>query len=472
MGELEDLLQHLWALAPDLASQGVRDAVTADIRSRCETGSSIVGACAALRVLLDRWLARERRPVIVFREWTGKGLWHYRVRFLEPGHYTAEAFQVYDLGTNSERVVDRWCAISIATLAAAQEQARQRALDLHSLEEQAERLSAAMGHDVRADVARLLDGPPMDPLGAKFQRMREAIEREAGRQAVESSVVVGEKAGDYSKLEEMTAQEFAARFRIVDDLVKDLPSAEQRAKMQAWLEEVLATRPGSGAVTGPGWRPSDAADLAARFTQTPDRPVDKDILFVVGPDESEAALRARVIAALGGRPAHGPGCPCIPCAGLRLDVDGSTGPVTFDPFAGRPTFGEALREIGANPEAVTQEQADDALLRAYGPTPGRIEGVRSTIAFETDFERAQRLAMNTSADRAFERMRPMNRLRREVLYQPKIEPAPRPDWPPRYSAKPKPPRPPKDPELRAQERAEQRQRKAARTARKSRRGFA
>jgi hypothetical protein len=51
---------------------------------------------------------------------------------------------------------------------------------------------------VRADVARLLDGPPMDPLGAKFQRMREAIEREAGRQAVESSVVVGEKAGDYS----------------------------------------------------------------------------------------------------------------------------------------------------------------------------------------------------------------------------------------------------------------------------------
>jgi hypothetical protein len=147
MGELEDLLQHLWALAPDLASQGVRDAVTADIRSRCETGSSIVGACAALRVLLDRWLARERRPVIVFREWTGKGLWHYRVRFLEPGHYTAEAFQVYDLGTNSERVVDRWCAISIATLAAAQEQARQRALDLHSLEEQAERLSAAMGHD-------------------------------------------------------------------------------------------------------------------------------------------------------------------------------------------------------------------------------------------------------------------------------------------------------------------------------------
>jgi hypothetical protein len=151
MGELEDLLQHLWALAPDLASQGVRDAVTADIRSRCETGSSIVGACAALRVLLDRWLARERRPVIVFREWTGKGLWHYRVRFLEPGHYTAEAFQVYDLGTNSERVVDRWCAISIATLAAAQEQARQRALDLHSLEEQAERLSAASaGHWRRA----------------------------------------------------------------------------------------------------------------------------------------------------------------------------------------------------------------------------------------------------------------------------------------------------------------------------------
>jgi hypothetical protein len=439
MGELEDLLQHLWALAPDLASQGVRDAVTADIRSRCETGSSIVGACAALRVLLDRWLARERRPVIVFREWTGKGLWHYRVRFLEPGHYTAEAFQVYDLGTNSERVVDRWCAISIATLAAAQEQARQRALDLHSLEEQAERLSAAMGHDVRADVARLLDGPPMDPLGAKFQRLREALEREAGRQAVESSVVVGEtEAGDYSKLEEMPAQEFAARFRIVDDLVKDLPSAEQRAKVQAWLEEVLATRPGWGAVTGPDWRPSDAADLAARFTQAPDRPVDKD----------------------------------IPCAGLRLDVDGSTGPVTFNPFAGRPTFGEALREIGANPEAVTQEQAADALLRAYGPTPGRIEGVRSTIAFETDFERAQRLAMNTSADRAFERMRPMNRLRREVLYQPKIEPAPRPDWPPRYSAKPKPPRPPKDPELRAQERAEQRQRKAARTARKSRRGFA
>jgi hypothetical protein len=362
LGEIEEVLQHLWALAPDLASQETRDAVTADVRSRCETsGASIVGACAALRVLLDRWVNGGRSQVVVYDEPARGDRWRARVTFNGPGSYIAHALRV-----TSEGVGEGYQTHGLPTYSAA----------LQVATDDARRLQ------MRAD------------------------------------------------------SEFTRRYGICDDLVKQdpPPTAEQQAKMDRWYQETLAKRPPLPISRGE-WHPEDAADRA-RAIMSPD----SDTLTPAKMREAVAQIEKHAI------PKNEDGMYRVP----RFDD-----PEVRAHFAVLDRISErAQREEAA--ELGMREAHERADMAAASPPP------------ETDFERAQRMAFNTSADKAFERMRPMNRLRREVLYEPKIEPAPpRPDWPPRYSAKPKPRKPPKDPELRA----EQRQRKAAKAKKRARRGW-
>jgi hypothetical protein len=209
-----------------------------------------------------------RIAIVVRDTYAGHGPWSARVRFLGPGSYSAEVY-TREHGITRDVSMQVPLATHAAAWAAAVEQ------------------------------ARLLTPIP---------------------------VVVGEtERGPQSPMLEMSAGEFTRRYGIRDDLVKEPPTAEQRAKMQAWMDEAMAKR-GPLPVSRSVWRPEDAADLAAKYIQAPDRSVDKG-------------------------------------------VHGFPADVVMDEL----TTPQIRKELPRRP-------------------------------LETDFERAQRLAMNTSSDRAFARI--------------------------------------------------------------------
>ena len=173
--------------------------------------------------------------------------------------------------------------------------------------------------------------------------------------------------------------------------------------------------------------------------------------------------------------------------------DAEAGPVTpmeattFEQFAARHGLRGASAQAGAGAERRTIVIYDDLVTQP--PTPE--QRAKMTAWFDEalarrgkgrpvvgiDHGREVLSTIRDDAGRALAHVampagRPLTMddisATRPVLYQPKLEPVQRPDWPPRYSAKPKPARPPKGPEVRA----EQRSRKAGRTAAKKRRGWA
>ena len=224
--------------------------------------------------------------------------------------------------------------------------------------------------------------------------------------------IVGETtSGPVTPMETLTYDEFTAKYGIRDDLVRAPRTPEQQAKLDRWYQETMAKRPPLPVSRGE-WHPEDAAD------------------------------RARAMVGKGAAPA-----------------------VYLPRLIGRPTFFEALQSLGADMEAVTQEQADEASRIAHGPLPAT-QGAM-VIPAEDPFQRAQRLALNTSADRAQQRLAEQAGRLNRIQYKPLYEPAPVVHGLPRYSAKPKPPRPPKSPEAKA----EKRSRKASKNSVKKRRGW-
>ena len=258
-------------------------------------------------------------------------------------------------------------------------------------------------------------------LATRAEARRQAVDKagELERAAIEAfrleheQVPVSIESGPYSKVAALGYDEFAAKYGIRDDLVKPAEvSPEAQAKREAWFAETAAFAQ-RHAPSGSAWSPEDAADMAARL----------------GPAKMQA---------------------------LR------------EYFAEHPDAKVAVVGIDHGREVLSTIRDDAGRALAHVAMPaGRpltmddIHAARPVL--ETDFERAQRLAMNTPADRAFASVRKPPPPK--PAYSP--PPPPRPDWPPRYSAKPKPAKPPKGPEARAQ----QRERKAGRTAVKKRRGW-
>ena len=264
--------------------------------------------------------------------------------------------------------------------------------------------------------------------------------------------------GPYSKLSTQSYDEFTAKYGIRDDLVKQPLPPEQRAKVNAWMEETLARK--------------GAADLAARHRDARDR------LFSAYPAGDEARGRMEWPAELVSfddviKAARKWLAECDPAATgvlLHIGVDPET--ATTDP---RFLAGLAAREIESRGSRdwfvsrafvsrafVLREHArsdENAFVRycmqADGPPghlpPRLVEREHPPVLVgidlaETEFSRAQRS--------------------RRVYEAP-----PRPVEPPRYSAKPKPAKPPIDPEVKAEWRSEQRQRKALKAKQRARRGW-
>lgn len=297
---------------------------------------------------VSAWANNGRQPVVVRLEKLGQ--WWVRVRFLGPGSYSAEVFSVAD-----GEEISAWMQVPLATRTAARTvgAAAARAMDADIDRAQGE---AMLGRPRRGDITGSSTSGPLTPM------------------------------------EELSADEFTARYGIRDDLVKQPMPPEQRAKVEAWIEETLARKPGSP-VSRAAWRPEDTADLAARyrgeprwqgelalkdyFTEHPDAKV-----AVVGlsdrPMSGKTGLADHIIdeaykiktyareeaAEMGVREAHEradmaqyaqPPCSLCgreasqttdgrPCRGrcvleaelardnLRIDVDAPSRPVTFDPF--------------------------------------------------------------------------------------------------------------------------------------------
>lgn len=431
-----DLLRGFWSMCPDLETAETREAIVQDLKARIENGpNGLARACSDLGTLLDRWATGGREAVVVYDTNTPAGVWGALVRFRGPSDYLAESY-CHPAGERGEVQIQ-----PRASLHEAIEVAMRRARDLQ-LERATAQVSRALGHDVRPEVAALLN-PPTD-FGEQWRKLRQSL-LEASAKA--PMVTVGETmTGPITPAREMSADEFTRRYGIRDDLVKEPPTAEQRAKMQAWMDEVTAKR-GPLPVSRAEWQPEDAADLAAKNRDARDRlfrayqagdggskpdatdPVTFDAVIAMGcrwladcdPDAAGvlvhlgtgpetvmtdprfvAALAAGEIRQRGDRDwfftralvLREPGRMSGLEARLLLDEAAgcSTEPVPRQ--IRRPTFHEALQEMGADMGAVTQAQADEAARRAYGPE-GATQA-RLTVQ-EDPFTRTQRFAFSTPA---------------------------------------------------------------------------
>jgi len=237
--DVEDLLRRFWTLCPDLASPETRAAIFEDLKARCQTsGRSLAGACAELGAQLDRWANGGREPVVVYDEQTGVGDWRGRVLLQAPGQYITEVRREdgEDRTTYSQGGLPTSLAASEETVSWA------RRLELERATTQ---VSRAFGRDVSPEVAALLASP-----GGDWCDLRDALNREAGQLARENSVLVGvDEAGPVSPMESLSYDESTAKYGILDDLVKQPPSPEQRAKMEAWHDEVTS-REGARVASG------------------------------------------------------------------------------------------------------------------------------------------------------------------------------------------------------------------------------
>jgi hypothetical protein len=552
--EVESILRHAMRLCPDLYHAETYDALMADVKATALAGPSFEHAARRVADDFEAWANGGRRPIIL-RDEPASGEWLARISFAGPGIYRAEAYRRAALpGERGEVIV-----MEATNRPAAWERAVKEAKD-RDLANQVARLSASMGRDVRPEIDVLMAGRVVP----SWRDMKAALEQAAGQQASESAVLVGvDEAGPHTPIEEFTADEFTRRYGIHDDFVKEPPSAEQRAKMVAWLDSVNARlRADMG-----GWHPEDAADLAARFTPAPDRPVDKGIRedltplqaytlreLVVGPftfqrgdarggadtgeviyvdgwktfdlqdegraftpaqtggaDHREALKRVtasddEIRAAIEGARAGGfwerslrwrarldpAGGNTLTLAKMReavAELELNAIPPRADGMYRVPRFDDpdiqaAIREHDVTGRAFSAAMSDGMQgrdrglsVREYMEEAGRdhaaFVAVDMARAPETEFERAQRMAMNTSVDRAmvgktgpidFKLAGEINRLRRTPLYE--AQPAREP-YLPRYSAKPRP-KVTRDPEVKRERKAG----KAARTAAKKRRGWA
>jgi hypothetical protein len=267
----------------------------------------------------------------------------------------------------------------------------------------------ASAHQMDADID-LAQGAAM--LGSDWPGVTAALERAAGQQASKNSVLVGEaESGPYTPMESLSADEFIRRHGIVDDLVKrgPPPTAEQQAKMDRWYQETLAKRQPLPVSRGE-WHHEDAADRA-RAIMSP---------------ASEA-------------------------------------------MAGKDTLTLAkMREAAAEIERHAIQPRADGFYHLDDITPRRV-GIDPA---ETDFHRAQRMAFNTSSDRAFASMRELGeRVGKAAEHATRavrdIAGKVRELYLPRYSAKPRQ-KVARDPAVKR----ERKTGKAARTAAKKRRGWA
>lgn len=409
----ETLMRAIVMWTPDLAPEATIELLLADVKATYgATGHTYESAADSLVGTLREW-ANNGRQSIVLRDEAVAGEWRARAVFMGPGLYRADVHRPADGGDRGEVI----------------------------------RRSASTG-------AQAWD------LAVKEARAQADAARNAGYRPHPSSP---------GRLADGTIV-------VYDDIVKpEDVTPEKRAKMEAWFEETLARK--------------SAADLAARHRDARDR------LFSAYPAGDEARGRMEWPAELVSfddviKAARKWLAECDPAATgvlLHIGVDHET--ATTDPrflagLAAREIESRGSRDWFVSRAFVLREHVrsdENAFVRhcmqADGPPghlPPRFVGV--DMASETEFERGQRMAMNTPADRAmvgktgpldFKRAGELNRIRSLRLYEPAEPPRTRPDWPPRYSKVPKPPRPARS----AETKAEQRERKAARSAARKRRGW-
>lgn len=223
--DVEDLLRRFWTLCPDLASPETRAAIFEDLKARCRVGGrSLSGACSELGAQLDRWANGGREPVLVYDEPTGVGDWRGRVLLQAPGQYIAEVRRE----GGEDRTVHAQGGLPTAVAASEETVSWARRLQLGL---DAAHLNRALG----------LGAEEAERAASGWLWLKEAMTREAGQLARENSVLVGvDEAGPVSPSETLTADEFTARYGIRDDLMTEPPSPEQRAKMEAWHDEVTS----------------------------------------------------------------------------------------------------------------------------------------------------------------------------------------------------------------------------------------
>lgn len=328
------------------------------------------------------------------------------VRFRGPGDYLAESY-CYPEGERGEVQIE-----PCASLHGAIESARVRA---HSaaLVMETGRVSRALGRDVSPEVAALMAKPVRD-----WRELRDALNREAGRQAVKGSIVVGvDEAGPSTPMEELSADEFTRRYGIVDDLVTTQPTRETIEKMQ----ELLAARhrdardrlfsayqAGDEARSRMEW-PAELVSFddvikAARKWLSECDPAATGVLLHIGVDPETATTDPRFLAGL---------------AAGEIQHRGDRDWFVSRAFVLREAVDTLTPVMIRRAVAVLEENAipkgPDGMYRlpSLGPelSPTRLGGLdKVTIEpvrgfplpprREEDFERGQRMAMNTPIDRA------------------------------------------------------------------------
>ena len=417
----EDDVHHLFlrsvaVYAPDLDVAATVELLLADARAAQMVGGSYEHEALGIADDFEAWASGGRRPILI-RDEAVAGEWRARIAFTGPGSYRAETYR--NASTPGERgeVIVREAATRADAWRGAVEEAKARAnaeirarlfspYPDDAAEPMTFDLAIKAGRQWLADcdpdaagiILHLGTGTETVTTDPRFIAARAAgeIEHRGGRNWFFARALVLREPGviksinlrirvdaDGVTVEDGAAEQgmreaharadavfvgnadaFMRRHGIRDDIVKqpvDL-SPEARAKREAWFASVLGDSKAS-APSGSAWSPEDAADMATRlgpakmqalreyFAERPDAKV-----AVVGIDHGREVLST-----------------------IRDDAGRALAHVAMP-------AGDSLSE-----RRYAQADSD------HQHHPRVLYGVDLA---ETDFQRAQRMAMNTPADRA------------------------------------------------------------------------